>query len=226
MGFVTLNIPTIGQPNSTEAPKVDSNFVNLSNTINGGLDTTNLSSTAAIADTQLASPANGRRTTVFGTMASMANMAWTPSGTAFAMPLVGAPLASGASTALGVPSWYGDLGGLDYQVPNKTAKAVVRMTYVMNSLSPYMAIAPCLLLISSSGTGGYISYSFTVVNYSVGTATTLNAGGGAGVIESPSFNLPADSGTYALGVILTTGTGAQQTGSLVTLTSLLLTYGA
>lgn len=53
MGSISLQIPVIGQPASTEDPKVASNFGVIQTAINGGLDTTNLSSTANIAQSQI-----------------------------------------------------------------------------------------------------------------------------------------------------------------------------
>src|SRR4051812_7755764 len=42
MGLVTLDLPLVGQPNTTEDDKVRNNFQTLQNTINGNIDTPNL----------------------------------------------------------------------------------------------------------------------------------------------------------------------------------------
>lgn len=42
MGLVTLDLPLVGQPNTTEDIKVRNNFQTLQNTINGNIDTSNL----------------------------------------------------------------------------------------------------------------------------------------------------------------------------------------
>src|SRR4051812_37852587 len=42
MGLVTLDLPLVGQPNTTEDVKVRNNFQTLQNTINGNIDTPNL----------------------------------------------------------------------------------------------------------------------------------------------------------------------------------------
>lgn len=53
MGSISLQIPVIGQPASTEDPKIASNFGVIQTAINGDLDTTNLSATAGIVPGQI-----------------------------------------------------------------------------------------------------------------------------------------------------------------------------
>src|SRR3954469_24553634 len=43
MGVITLDLPLVGQPNTTEDVKVRNNFQTLQNTINGNIDASNLS---------------------------------------------------------------------------------------------------------------------------------------------------------------------------------------
>jgi hypothetical protein len=43
MGVITLDLPVVGQPNTTEDVKVRNNFQTLQNTINGNIDASNLS---------------------------------------------------------------------------------------------------------------------------------------------------------------------------------------
>lgn len=57
MGSISLQIPVIGQPASTEDPKIASNFGVIQTAINGELDSTNLSASANIAGSQLAAAA-------------------------------------------------------------------------------------------------------------------------------------------------------------------------
>src|SRR3954469_7614728 len=45
MGVITLDLPVVGQPNTTEDVKVRNNFQTLQNTINGNIDASNLSPT-------------------------------------------------------------------------------------------------------------------------------------------------------------------------------------
>ena len=47
MGQISLNIPQVGLPDTTEDVKVANNFTTLQNAINGNIDSTNLSATAA-----------------------------------------------------------------------------------------------------------------------------------------------------------------------------------
>jgi hypothetical protein len=42
MGLVSLTLPTVGQPNSTEDPKINSALTALQNVINGNIDTANI----------------------------------------------------------------------------------------------------------------------------------------------------------------------------------------
>jgi len=49
MGQISLNIPQIGLPDTTEDVKVANNFTTLQNTINGNIDSTNLSAATAQA---------------------------------------------------------------------------------------------------------------------------------------------------------------------------------
>src|SRR6185312_16248441 len=49
MGQISLNIPQVGLPDTTEDVKVANNFTTIQNAINGNVDATNLSATAAQA---------------------------------------------------------------------------------------------------------------------------------------------------------------------------------
>lgn len=51
MGLISLNIPTLLQPDSSEEPKVVSNFTALQALLNGGLDSANLASSDGILST-------------------------------------------------------------------------------------------------------------------------------------------------------------------------------
>jgi hypothetical protein len=53
VGSISLQQPTIGLPDTTEDVKVQNNFTTLQTVINGNLDSTNISPTAAIARSQL-----------------------------------------------------------------------------------------------------------------------------------------------------------------------------
>lgn len=57
MGFLSLSIPQAGLFNSTEDPKIASDFSAIQTVVNGGLDATNLSLSAGILNTQLLMPA-------------------------------------------------------------------------------------------------------------------------------------------------------------------------
>lgn len=60
MGLVSLTLPSVGQLNSTEDPKINSALTALQNVINGNLDTANIATngvgTAEIADTSVTIP--------------------------------------------------------------------------------------------------------------------------------------------------------------------------
>src|SRR6185437_10659235 len=49
MGQISLNIPQVGLPDTTEDVKVANNFTTIQNAINGGIDSTNISATLAQA---------------------------------------------------------------------------------------------------------------------------------------------------------------------------------
>jgi microcystin-dependent protein len=54
VGFITLQIPQLGQSDATEEAKIVSDFTALQTAINGGLDVTNLSPTSSIGVANLA----------------------------------------------------------------------------------------------------------------------------------------------------------------------------
>jgi hypothetical protein len=55
---INPSLPTVGGPDSSEEPKVVTAFAAIIGAINGGLDTSNLATSAGVLDTQLASPNN------------------------------------------------------------------------------------------------------------------------------------------------------------------------
>jgi hypothetical protein len=55
MGQISLSIPQVGQPDSTEEPKIANDLTLIENAINGNLDTNNLAAAAGIVKAQLAS---------------------------------------------------------------------------------------------------------------------------------------------------------------------------
>lgn len=57
MGTISLQIPQSGQPNSSEDPKVASDLTLLQTLLNGNVDTNNLSASAGIVSSQLATTA-------------------------------------------------------------------------------------------------------------------------------------------------------------------------
>jgi microcystin-dependent protein len=54
MGQISLEAVTVGQPDSTEEPKIPGNFRTLQDLVNGNIDATNLAAAAGVSATQLA----------------------------------------------------------------------------------------------------------------------------------------------------------------------------
>lgn len=204
MATINLQLPTIGQLNSTESPKIVSDFTVLQTVINGQLDTNNLSPTAAITTGQLASPTTARRSLLL--QATCHSAASSTAGN-YLISVANTWVTSGVG-ANDVPVWMGDAGynsqPADFQVPGKSAFCKIRGIVLGNGVSPAISVTLGLFeLTGTAGTGGSFSYSFG--SAIAGTTTQTAALTGASSIaqlESAQFAMPTDTGTYALGITL------------------------
>lgn len=192
MGQITLQIPQTGALNSTEDPKVASDFTTIQTLVNGNLEDSNLK-TPNNAVRRLLLQANGFIPSAAGS-------------TDYLMATVGGFLASGSSgSSSTVPLWIGDAGlssqPQDFQVPNLTAYARIRMVVIANATTaPASNFTAGLYQITASAGGTSNAMGYTFSTALSGSTVTVNAPS-AGVItsvETAQFALPS-SGVWALG---------------------------
>lgn len=112
MGLVSLTLPTVGQPNSTEDPKINSALTALQNVINGNLDTANIANngvgTAEIADLAVtaAKLAAGSSSRLLGALNSNGPGTWGSGVTRFLNTATGVgPLTHTHTTVIAVLVW-------------------------------------------------------------------------------------------------------------------------
>jgi hypothetical protein len=215
MGQISLSLPISNQPNSTEDPKIASDFTIIQTWANGNVDTSNISPTAAITDAQLASPNTGYRKLLLQASALIYNGA-TAGDYLFVPPTT--LVSSTQGTAYAVPLWLAD-GGLsaqptDFQVASKTSYARVRVSYCQNNTGSGITTTFGLYQITALGGGsGQISYTFgaALAGSTIAYGSSANI---AAALESGQFTLPTTSVGFpwALGVNLSGTTAAASYG--------------
>lgn len=184
MGLISLSLPQVGQPDSTEEPKIPSDLTIIQNVINGNLD-----------DTNFASPNNAVRRLVLQATGSAAGS-----------------IASGVSAIETTPSlWAGDAGyssqPQDFQVAAKTATARIRVAMLTNNTSPGVTFTFGLYQATGPGGGsGILTFGFSLVSGSTVAITPVANNVTAGT--SAAFALPSSSAVYLLGKNLSGSTPA------------------
>lgn len=192
MTTLTLSVPTVGQPNSTEDPKIATSFNAISTWAAGNIDTGNLATSAGILDTQLSSPGNGSRRLVMQSPPALLNVGSSTS----TVELPNWTGSSSSTSASQVPLTYID--STLFTVANKTTTWVLRMSYITNSISAGTINLQGVLasVVSNGGTAGTINYTITGVQ----TTTSLAAPGTStqGFVDTSPFT-GLTTGHYALG---------------------------
>lgn len=191
MGTISLSIPQTGQPNSTEDPKIASDFTTLQTVINGNLDGSNVAATLT-----------GRRQVMQAPFFVIGNTSSNPwlSGAADS-------LASGSNTTnRGIVWAY--LDPANFAVTGKSnTQLIVRMSCATNGVAPATNFTGGLFPVTFSGGTGTITITAgTIVTGSSVTISTPSASSTA-VAETAAFTFPA-AGAYALGVGPTGATAA------------------
>lgn len=225
---LSITVPTIGQPFSSQAATVDSNFTNLSSWANGNIAGTDISSSAAIADTQLASPNNSLRRLL---LTSSGTLAGTTNFGASTDYIIGGAASGGNVNATTPPAFWCPDSGLssqptDFTVAGKTRKARVRACVLVNGTTPVVNLAVGLYQLT--GLGGASNVSLIVSFGSALAGSTASVANPlaltASQIESAEFNLPTAGNPCFLGVNVSGGSGTIATNSLVLITAQLYGY--
>lgn len=199
MGTIALQVPVPGQPNSTEAAKVDSNFVTLQAWANGNVDDA----------TNLASPNNGVRRLL---LSSSGIIGGGVTGGDYLFSLNGFAVPNTGNSSQAIPMWNPDAGysgqPTDFQVASKTAFGRIRVTANVNATGPGVTLTFGMYQLATLGGGtNVITYTVTLV---AGT-TVAQASPSATVaymLETPQFVLPLSGNPMMLGVALSGQTAA------------------
>lgn len=186
---------------------VQQNFVDARTVINGGLDTNNLSASAGIVDTQLASPNNSVYRTLLHAGGRIAG------GATLGTYLIneGASVVADGGNQTAPVSFYFD--DADYAVGGKTQKLRVRMQVYSNATAPAVNFTSSLRTFTVAGGASVITYALG--GQVTGSDVAINAPSASSVnqVSSSDFNVPAD-GHYVLAVGLS-GTVAANNISVV-----------
>jgi hypothetical protein len=219
---LSITVPQVGQPFSTQAVIADNNFTNLAAWANGGIAGTDLSPSAAIADTQLASPNNAVRRVIL-------SGSWiVPGATTAATYPIGPVGNAGVSAEIFTADTGISSQPTDFQVAGKTFYGRVRGNVSVNGTAPIVNVTLGLYLISAVG-GGASAFTFTLGS-AVGSSTILVAAPASGSstdLESAQFAMPSTAGNrYLLGVNISGGSGVTTTNSAIHISAQLLGYHA
>jgi hypothetical protein len=184
---LSVQIPAVGQANTTEEPKIANSLTNLSAWANG-----------SVADTDLRSPPNAVRRLVLENSAILDDSI-AAGDRIFTSDAY--PVASGAAGYYPAVLWVGDAGlsgqPPDFQVANKTAVARVRGTLAASAPATATLTLGLYQITGVGGTGRGVSYTFAAA-YGGSTVAVASPAAGITSFESAEFALPV-SAVYALG---------------------------
>jgi hypothetical protein len=191
---INPSLPIIGQPVSTEDPKIVTALSQLVSTINN-LDTANLSATAAILDTQMATPA---ASATWKTIAESAvNIgAGTTSGTYFLREDTLGITASGATAV--TSGIY--LDATDYSLTGRTPKLRLRVAGFVGG-PPGINFTFGLYTVTPSNSGGTLVLTSAGVVSGSTAVIGVPPGNTKQSATSSTISFPS-ADTYALGVAL------------------------
>jgi hypothetical protein len=202
----------VGQPNSTEDPKIASDFATIQTWANGNVD-----------DSNLGSPNNGVRRLLL----QSTGLFTTANNGDYLLVGAGA-VASGDQTSTVAAFWIPDAGvsgqPTDFQVASKSSKCRIRAAFCVNNIAPAVTVKAGLYLLTGvGGVSSGISYSFGTALAST-SAAALNAPSVATSVESAQFAMPVTTpnSPYALGINI--AGGPAPLGSYVVVTAQLYGY--
>lgn len=211
---LSITVPVIGQPSSTEAPKVDNNFTNIAAWANGNVD-----------DGDLKSPNNAVRRLLLQSQSNQVTNSSTAGDYVMGSGGASGLLATGSAPTVTPPLWIGDAGlsgqPKDFVVASKTAYMRIRAAVLVGGLgAPGITFTFGLYPIASLGSAGVWTIGSVASGSTIAIASpTLGA---AAVAESAQFTMPT-TGVYALGVNLS---GTPSASSINYLTAQLYGYNA
>lgn len=202
MPDISPSIPIVGQPNSSEEPKIVTALGSIVATINN-LDKDNLSATAGILDTQLAAPNNALWRT-------LRSQPWSLTGaTAAGTYLFGADgtqfLASAGTGKPLLPISVPTLA--EYAASTKTLRGRVSVEFITNTIIPGVAMTFGLYPVPSVG-GGVSPFTQPSLGTVVAGSTVVVGPNGVGRGTSAGFDISAGANTYLLGVTFGSATAA------------------
>lgn len=200
MPSITLSLPVNGT--TVDAVLHANNYTAIAALLNGGIDSSNLSSGAAITDTQLQSANNSVYETIYVTGSSLGAQG---NGTYYFTH--GSFGQSGVNQSLISPAFF-YLTSSDYTVGSKTQKLQLRAQHFTNATAPANTVTFGLYPITSvAGTANNVNITLgTVVSGStVAFANPAASTRSQGI--SGDFSFPSD-GFYALGFAITGGSAA------------------
>jgi hypothetical protein len=189
---LTVSVPTVGLPNSSEEPKLAQDMANLNAWANGN-----------IADTDLRSSNNAVRRLILQAAAVIDDS--TPPGD-LVFTLAAYPLVSGSACYSPPALWIGDAGlsgqPTDFQVPGKNAVARIRAAVLSTVAMPSVALTPNLYQVSGVGGAGTEGVAYTFSTYTSPSGTVSGPAAGVTLTETGEFPLPNSAAAFALGVNL------------------------
>ena len=204
MSELTFNNPESGEPRGSSDGKIRTALTKIKETVNGGLDHTNLSASAGITDAQLASSNNSAYRVLLAANSALAESfiantyMLTPKETAQANEAT----FIGSTAFPSLPTLY--FAKADYEVAGKTQKLRLRSQVWANGTKPTIKFTFGLYPVTVSGGEGAISVklgsvvSGSTVEINEPAASTITSG------VNSDFTIPSD-GAYVLGVV-TNGT--------------------
>jgi hypothetical protein len=214
MGTISLQIPQVGQPDTTEDVKIANDFTTIQTVINGNLNDANLlSPNSSVRNLLLTSQAPAGGGAVAG------DYFFLPEGTGF--------VSSGTSGTTAIACWQGDAGysgqPQDFTVANKSAYCRIRMSVQTNATAPAVTFVASLYpLTGIVGGAGTITYTFGAAL--AGGASVASPGASSAVgATGAQFAMPTANTAYTLGVNISGTTAAN---SFTAITAQLYAYNA
>ncbi len=199
-GTISIEVPTVGNPNSSEDPKVRSSLITLRDEVNALLDSGN-----KVPDTSLTSPNNSAYRTIFytnggfGQLLGAGTYTLCPTNT----PLKNETEFEGVTF---IPYFYFD--NADWEVAGKTLKMRLRAQVTTNATKPALKFTAGVYPISSVA-GAANKSKYTLGSVVSGSTIEFNEPAASTITpkETADFTIPAD-GLYVVGCVTSAETTA------------------
>jgi hypothetical protein len=151
MGQIALQVPVSGLPNSTEDPRIVSDFTAIQTLLNGGIDATNIAPGAAIEDSKLGPIAASATWKVYQRASALIVSPFAPGSTYIYTP---AGLVVSGSSASVAPVMFTLNSIVDAVPTGRTIQVRVQLVVATNAIAPAITLTTGMYPLGFGGASG------------------------------------------------------------------------